>query len=164
MDPTKVQAVVDWPKAQDVSQLRSFMGLANYFRRFVHRFAQIAAPLTDLLNKKSLGEHWGEAQDGAFAQLKQALVSAPVLRVADPNKPFVLQTDASDFAVGGVLLQEFSGQLHPIAFHSRKLNSAERNYTVSEREMLGIVECVKSWSHYIGGSGATVHTDHKSAH
>ena len=64
--------------------------------------------------------------------------------------------------MGGVLLQEFSGQLHPIAFHSRKLSSAERNYTVSEREMLGIVECVKSWSHYIGGSGATVHTDHKS--
>ena len=162
MDPTKVQAVVDWPQPQDVSQLRSFMGLANYFRRFVDGFAQVAAPLTDLLNTKSLGEHWGEAQDGAFARLKQALVSAPVLRVADPNRPFVLQTDASDFAVGGVLLQEFSGQLHPIAFHSRKLTSAERNYTVSEREMLGVVECVKSWSHYVGGSGATVHTDHKS--
>lgn len=162
MDPTKVKAVVDWPKAQDVSQLRSFMGLANYFRRFVHKFAQIAAPLTDLLNKKVLEEHWGESQDAAFAKLKQALVSAPVLKVADPNRAFVVQSDASDFAVGGVLLQEFAGQLHPIAFYSRKLNSAERNYTVSEREMLGVVECVKSWSHYIGGSGATVHTDHKS--
>jgi hypothetical protein len=162
MEPTKVQAVVDWPQPLDVSQLRSFMGLANYFRKFVNGFAGIAAPLTDLLNKQKLQEHWGEAQAAAFAHLKQALVSAPVLKVADPNRPFVLQSDASDFAVGGVLLQEFAGQLHPIAFHSRKLTSAERNYTVSEREMLAIVECVKSWSHYIGGSGATVHTDHKS--
>jgi hypothetical protein len=74
----------------------------------------------------------------------------------------VLQSDCSDFALGGVLLQEFVGELHPIAFHSRKLNSAERNYSVHEREMLALVECVKTWSHYVGGTTTQVQTDHKS--
>lgn len=163
VDPTKVRSVVDWPKPEDVHQLRSFMGLANYFRRFIRQFSRIAGPLTDKLQVSgSLRGHWGAPQEAAFIQLKQALVAAPVLHVADPNRPFIIQSDCSGFALGGVLLQEFTGGLHPIAFHSRKLNSAERNYSVHEREMLAIVECVKSWSHYIGGTSTTVHTDHRS--
>jgi hypothetical protein len=161
-DPGKVKALQDWPVPQTVHELRSFMGLANYFRRFVRGFSRTAVPLTNLLNSKGKLVDWGPEQDIAFQQLKAALASAPVLRVADPRRPFLLNCDASDHAIGGVLLQEFAGALHPIAFHSRKLNSAERNYTVTEREMLSIVECVKEWSHYIAGTSTLVQTDHKS--
>jgi hypothetical protein len=164
VDPVKVQSVVNWPAPTDIQQLRSFLGMANYFRRFIHNFSSLALPLTDCLKgqeHKRQAITWGPQQETAFAAVKQALTSAPVLKVADPNRPFIIHADSSDFALGGTLLQEFCGALHPVAFHSRKLNPAERNYTVGERELLAIHDSVRLWSHYIAGTSTAVHTDHK---
>jgi hypothetical protein len=163
VDPRKVKSVMDWPQPTDLHQLRSFLGMANYFRRFIKGFSRIALPLTDLL-KGQPGKtiQWGPEQASAFQAIKDALTSAPVLKVADPNRPFVMHTDCSDYALGGTLLQEFMGEMHPVAFHSRKLNPAERNYSVHESELLAIHDCVRLWSHYIGGTSTIVQTDHRS--
>lgn len=102
----------------------------NYYRRFIKGYSGRAAPLTDLL-KKDRAWHWTEKCQAAFEDLKQAVMEEPVLRLPDHSKPFEVHTDASDFAIGGVLVQEG----HPIAYESRKLNDTERRYSVHEKEM-----------------------------
>ncbi|KAH9328294.1 hypothetical protein KI387_000402, partial [Taxus chinensis] len=138
--------------------VRQFMGLATYYRRFVQGFSKLATPLTDLL-KKGRKWRWMEKQQQAFELLKQKLTSQPVLALPDYGKPFEVQTDASDYAIGGVLMQEG----HPVAFESRKLNDRERNYPVHEKEMTAIVHCLRSWRHYLLGAPFVVKTDNISS-
>ncbi|KAL0422585.1 UNVERIFIED_CONTAM: Transposon Tf2-11 polyprotein [Sesamum latifolium] len=131
MDPKKVQAIEEWQPPSDVHDLRSFLGLANYYRRFVKGYSEIARPMTDLLKKTETWKWTPQCQE-SFDNLKRAMVTDPVLALPDMSKPFVVETDASDFALGGVLVQDG----HPVAFESRKLKDVERRYSVHEKELL----------------------------
>lgn len=150
MDPKKVQAIVDWQAPSSVKDLRSFLGLANYYQKFIAGYSKKAATLIDLL-KKDVKWVWSVLCEEAFQNLKEAIASEPVLRL--PN--FKLHTDASDKAVGGVLVQEG----HPVAFESRKLNNAEQRYSTHEKEMVAVVHYLQTWRVYLLGTRFVVHTD-----
>src|SRR6476469_3057543 len=155
-DPKKVSAVQDWPVPRNVHEIKSFIGLACYFKKFISHYSEVAVPLTNLTRKSHVWEWTGKCQD-AFEKLKLLLTEAPLLRTPDPTKLYRCVTDASDFGLGAVLLQEG----HPIAFESRKLNSAEQNYTTTEREMLAVVHALRVWQCYLEGVYFEVETDHK---
>lgn len=166
-DTSKIAAITAWPVPQDIHQLRSFLGMCSFYRRFIHRFAHVAAPLTDLTRdaycRPTVFRHaWTDSQQMAFEKLKQLLISAPVLKQADPDKPYVLTTDASDYAIGSVLQQEHDGQLHPIAYYSRKLSNAEAAGGPYSREMLAVVDSIRNFEHYIDGQHVTVQSDHEA--
>jgi hypothetical protein len=162
MDPRKVAAVVDWPPLTNQHDVRSFLGLAGYYRRFIEEFSLIAAPLTDLL-RDDVPFEWGHSQQRAMSQLKIAITSAPTLIVPDLNQPFIVHSDASGYAISGVLSQLRDGMEHPIAFLSRKMNAAERNYDVREQELLALVTCCREWRHYLEAAPhTTINTDHAS--
>ncbi|GJP46830.1 hypothetical protein CLOM_g6084, partial [Closterium sp. NIES-68] len=161
IDPKKIATIQDWKPPANLRELQSFFGFVNYVRRFIPNMAGVTSPLTDLLKKGKFYE-WGGEQQAAFDQLKLFLTTPPVLRIADPHRPFELITDASDLAVGAVLLQDFGKGLQPIAYESRKLNPAERNYPVHDKELLAIVHAFKVWRCYLTGADVTVRTDHKS--
>jgi hypothetical protein len=157
-DPAKVNALQNFPIPKDVTHLRSFLGTANFFRKFVRHYAEILLPLTGLL-RKDIPFVWTEDCQTSFEWLKHKLTTAPVLALPewDSGKPFHMICDASYDGVGGVLLQDG----RPIAFESRKLIPAERNYSPTELEMLAIVYCCQKWRVYIEGRDVHVHTDHK---
>ncbi|GJP38824.1 hypothetical protein CLOM_g23232 [Closterium sp. NIES-68] len=161
IDPKKIATIQDWKPPANLRELQSFLGFVNYVRQFIPNMAGVTSPLTDLLKKDKFYE-WGGEQQAAFDQLKLFLTTPPVLRIADPHRPFELITDASDLAVGAVLLQDFGEGLQPIAYESRKLNPAERNYPVHDKELLAIVHAFKVWRCYLTGADVTVRTDHKS--
>ncbi|KAH9657201.1 Endonuclease [Citrus sinensis] len=154
MENAKVKAILEWEPPSKVPELRSFLGLVNYYRRFIKGYSAKAAPLKNML-KKNRTWHWSEECQRAFEELKKAISEEPILALPDHTKPFKVQTDASDFAIGGVLMQEG----HPIAFESRKLNDTERRYTVQEKEMTTIIHCLRVWRHYLLGSHFTIMTD-----
>src|SRR5258708_4929797 len=122
MEPSKVDAVLKWPQPKNLHDIRSFLGLAGYYRRFVKDFSKIAAPLTDLLHKNTPFD-WTDKQESAFRQLKHAVSSAPVLIVPDPDKPYTVVTDASGFAIGAALCQDHGNGLQPCAYISRKMTT-----------------------------------------
>ena len=158
VDPAKVATVADWPVPEDLTQLRSFLGLTNYFRRFIQGYAARCKPLTEL-TRKSVPYAWSPECQEAFEALKQDLTSAPVLAAPDFTKAFEVVTDSCQWSLGGVLLQE----LRPLAYYSRKMIPAELNYTVSEQECLATVECMKVWRCYLEGlpmEQLTLVTDH----
>ena len=162
MNSDKVKAIVDWPQLKNVKDVRSFLGLAGYYRRFVKDFSKIAAPMTELL-KKEVAFKWTKTENDAFDALKNAITSAPVLINPDPMKPYVVTTDASGFATGAILQQDHGHGLQPIAFMSHKMNSAERNYPVHEQELLAIVQALREWRHYLHNEQKIdVITDHNS--
>ena len=164
MTPTeaKLKAVRDWGTPKTVKDVRSFLGFANYYRRFVKDFAAIADPLTSL-TRKEVTWQWGPYQRQAFEQLKEALCAAPVLKFPDPNLPYTVVTDASGTAAGGVLMQDQGTGLQPLAFLSRQLKPTERRYSAYERELAAVAYCLQSWRHYLEGcpGGVTVITDHQ---
>ena len=159
--PDKVRAVREWPRPEGVRDVRSFLGLAAYYRRFIRHFSQIAAPLTNL-TKDKIPFSWTETEDIAFRQLKQALTSAPVLHLPDFTKAFTITTDASLVSVGAVLEQDFGHGLQPVAYESKKLGPAEMRYSAYERELLGVVWALGKWRHYIEGRHCTIRSDHSS--
>jgi len=163
-DPLKTQVVHDWPQPRDRKDLRSFLGLANYFRRFVQGYSKMVLPLTDLL-REYVKWDWSPACQTAFDRVKVALTQAPVLATPDFTVPFEVICDASGDrhhgAIGAVLLQ--NGR--PVAYESRKLTPAEINYTTTEQEMLAVVHAVVTWRCYLegplnGGPRFTIVTDH----
>ena len=156
MDPAKVQAVVDWPQPRSARAVRGFLGLAGYYRKFVHGFGTIAAPLTTLLKKE--GFLWTEAAAQAFTALKSALTTAPVLALPDFALPFIVECDASTYGFGAVLLQ---GQ-HPVAFFSRPVAPRHQSLAAYERELIGLVLAIRHWRPYLWGRRFLVHTDHYS--
>ena len=139
MDQEKMQAIQEWKPPTNVSDLRSFLGLANYYRKFIEGYSKIASPLTELL-KKSKAYEWSEDCQHAFDELKKAMSKDPVLALPDISKPFEIQTDASNYALGGVFLQDG----HPVAYESRKLNDTERKYAAHEKELLAVVHCLRT--------------------
>ena len=158
----KVSRIVDSLAPKTKTQLRAFLGLAGYYRRFVPSYAMIAAPLTDLLRKGAPNKlEWGCAQDDAFSQLKAVLSSQPVLRLPDCNKQFIVRTDASDLGLGAMLLQEHEDGIFPVMYLSRKLNAAERNYAVIERECLATVWAISKLQMYLYGRSFILQTDHR---
>ena len=159
--PDKVRAIVEWPRPKDVHDVRSFLGLASYYRKFIRGFSEIARPLTDL-TRAAKEFDWKEPQQSAFIRLKMALATAPILLLPDFDRPFVITTDASDAAVGAILEQNQGRGLQPVAFASRKLNSTEMRYSAYERELLGIVWALGQWRHYIEQSPhkVVIQTDH----
>ena len=154
MDDSKVVVIQDWEESRTIHEVQSFLGLANYYRRFVEGYSKIAAPLTDLLKKSKVWK-WTERCQATFDEIKRRLVTAPVLRLPDFEKDFEVQTDASDFAIGGVLMQEG----HPIAYESHKLQDRGRRYLVHEKEMMAIVHCLRTWRHYLLDKPFVVKTD-----
>ncbi|GJP72440.1 hypothetical protein CLOP_g3172 [Closterium sp. NIES-67] len=161
IDPRKIKTIQEWKPPTNLKELKSFLGFVNYVRRFIPNMAGLSAPLTDRLKDHDCF-WWGEKQQAAFDQLKIALTSPPILRISDPNRPYEVVTDASDIAIGAVLLQDFGDGLQPVAYESRKLQGAEKNYTVHDTEMLAIVHAFKTWRCYLTGADVTVWTDHKS--
>ena len=159
VDPDKVKTVQDWPALSSVKDVQSFLGLVNYYRRFIPSYALVALPLSELI-KKDMPFVWGPSQRASFDFLKQALTTAPVLAIFNPDRPITVHTDASDFAIGAVLMQDE----RVIAYESRKLSSAERNYAVHEKEELAIVFALAKWRVYLHGTKDpfTIFTDHES--
>lgn len=160
-DPERVQCIVDFPIPTTVKQVRRFLGMAGWYQRYIFGYAATAAPMTDLL-KKSENFKWTPEAQVAFESLKTSLTTAPVLRHPDFSKPFNIQVDASMTGVGGVLFQIVDGVEYPIAFMSKKLNSAQRNYSVTELECLAAILCIKKFRCYIEGMEFTLITDHAS--
>ncbi|KAJ1584470.1 hypothetical protein NDA11_000716 [Ustilago hordei] len=166
MDPEKVRTVKEWPMPESIHDIQRFLGFANFYRRFIAHFAHIAKPLTALVKpierfkKFELPE---EAQQ-AFHKLIQAFTSAGVLQHFDYHLPTRLETDASDFAIAGVLKQEHEGRWHPVAFYSRKMSSAEKNYEIHDKELLAVVACLTQWRHMLAGllSQLVILTDHEA--
>ncbi len=141
--------------AKSVPALKSFLGLASYYRKFIKNFAKIATPLTNLLKKSAVTYEWEEACDESFETLKGILVKAPMLKLPDFDKKFEIHSDASDFAIGGVLVQERK----PVAFESKKLSETERRWPTHEKEMWAVIHCLKTWGHYIGSKDVVVWID-----
>jgi len=163
MDPGKVDAVVSWPTPTTVKEVQAFLGFANFYRRFIINYSDVAQPLT-WLTKKDQEYVWTDAAQKAFEELKTRFTTAPVLATHDPELPMVLETDASDFAVGACLSQKHDGKLQPVAYYSRKMTPAELNYDVHDKELLAIVVACKQWRSYLEGPKYPVQvwTDHKN--
>ena len=160
-DPALTEKVDNWPEPQSVRDVQQFLGLASYYRRFVKDFARIAKPL-HRLTEKSCPFHWTDECASAFRELRQRLVSAPVLAFPDFRQPFILDTDASDVGMGAVLSQVLDGQERVIAYASRTLSKPERRYCVTRRELLAVVTFVQHFRPYLLGSRFLLRTDHSS--
>lgn len=163
-DPRKIAPINDWPVPTSQKEVQQFLGLANYFRSYIPHFAQLAhhlTPLTGSASKKKI--KWTEPAQHSFDSLKYALTHTPVLALPDFTAPFILTTDASDFAIGMMLSQlDDSGSEHPIAFESHILTSNELNWPTHEKEAFSIVYACKKWRHYLESGPVTVYTDHKA--
>jgi hypothetical protein len=161
MAPKKVESITQWPTPKNKKQVQKFLGLANYYRRFIKGFAHIAKAL-----HKLTGNHpwtWEAEQRRAFAEVKDTITTAPVLQMPDEDKPFRLETDASAYAIGAVLSQQGEDNLwRPVEFFSRTMNPAERNYQIYDQEMLAVIEAIREWRQYLLGSNVPfeVWTDH----
>ena len=158
-DPKKVESIKQWPAPTNLKEMQSFLGLCNYYRRFIEGYSKIAAPMTDLTHK-DVPFLWTSQAMTAFEELKHRMISAPVLCIPNPDLPFTVTTDASDFAVGAVLMQDQGQGPQPVAFTSRKMNSHERNYAAHEKETLAIMHALGKWRVYLEGRHFTVFTDH----
>jgi hypothetical protein len=166
MDPEKAKAIVDWPRPTSRKEVQQLLGLWNFYRRFIHNFSAIVSPITDLL-KQVVTSNWGEAQEAAFLKITVLFLSGktPILRHYDPDRPALLETDASDFAIAGILSQKFEdGKVHPVRFVSRKLTLAELNYDVYDKEMLAVVFSLKKNRHYLLGAvhKTTIFSNHQN--
>jgi len=160
-NPDKVKEVQDMPTPSKKKDLRSFLGLAQYYRRFVLGFSQVASPLYELL-KLHASFDWQDCHQQAFSALKESLISSPVLAYPDVNKPFTLYTDASDVGVGAVLAQEQDGVEKVVQYLSRKLDATEKKYPPTEKECLAVVWAIEKCRTYLWGSHFTVVTDCKA--
>nr|CAB3502859.1 unnamed protein product [Digitaria exilis] len=157
VDPEKIQAVSGWQQPKNVSEVRSFLGLAGYYRRFIENFSKIAKPMTELLRKDTLFE-WTEKCEASFQELKSRLTTTPVLTLPDIRKDFVIYCDASRQGLGFVLMQ--GGKV--VAYASRQLRKHEQNYPTHDLELAAVVHALKIWRHYLIGNKCDIYTDHKS--
>nr|AAO19383.1 putative polyprotein [Oryza sativa Japonica Group]ABF98353.1 retrotransposon protein, putative, Ty3-gypsy subclass [Oryza sativa Japonica Group] len=157
VDPSNVESVTNWKQPKTVSEIRSFLGLAGYYRRFIENFSKIAKPMTRLL-QKDVKYKWSEECEQSFQELKDRLISAPILILPDPKKGFQVYCDASKFGLGCVLMQD--GKV--VAYASRQLRPHEKNYPTHDLELDAVVHALKIWRHYLFGTRTEVYTDHKS--
>ena len=157
MDRSKVEAVLNWKRPETITEIRSFLGLASYYRRFIQNFSRIALPLTKL-TRKTQPFVWDNSCERSFIELKQRLTTAPVLTIPDPQLTFVVYTDASGHGLGCVLMQQ--GRV--VAYASRHLKPHEQNYPTHDLELAAIVFALKIWRHYLYGVTVELYYDHKS--
>jgi len=156
-----IDKIMEMPRPKNKTQVRSFLGAVNYYRKFIPQGAELMAPLSDLTKKQSPNEVvWGADEEMAFLILKKALTKAPILKLPDLSRTFIIQTDASGVGLGCVLMQEYDGINHPVAYASRKLLERERNYSVEERECLAIMWGVEKFDRYLFGKEFVIETDH----
>ena len=148
MNSKKVQTILEWEAPKTVKGIRSFLGFANYYRRFIKDFACIVRPLT-ALTRKNVQFEWDEKCQAAFDKLKHLFISAPILQYADFTKEFIVETDSSDFAVGMVLSQYHNELLHPVAYYSRKLTETESRWKIHDKELYAIILAFKQWRQYL---------------
>lgn len=161
-DPAKINCVQHFPVPRNVSELRGFLGLCGYYRRYVKSFSKLAGPLTALLRKDVL-YNWGFEQQRAFEELKERLISPPILVRPDFSQRFILKTDYSETAIGAILAQlGADGQERVVAYASKSLTAAERNYSTTEGECLAVVWGVKHFRPYLFGTKFNLVTDHAS--
>jgi len=164
MEEDKVEGVLKWPTPQCVRDVRKFLGLANYYRRFVKDFAKVALPMNRLTRKD---EKWKleDEQQAAFEQLKTVFTTRPMLVTPELDKEFRVEADTSNFATGGVLSVKCNDDLwQPVAFISKALNETERNYEIHDKEMLGVIRCLEAWWHFLEGAKVKfeIWMDHKN--
>jgi hypothetical protein len=158
VDPTNIQVIRDWPAPTTLTELRSFLGLANFYHRFVLGFSHIAWALSQINRGGGKVKFvWGWSQQKVFDDLKQRLCSALVLSLPDLQHPFEIETDSFDYVVGIVLTQHS----HPVAYHSETLSDTFLKYLTYDKEMYYIVQVFRKWRHYILGKETVIHTDHK---
>ncbi|XP_068476613.1 uncharacterized protein [Phaseolus vulgaris] len=157
VDPEKIKAIQEWPTPQNVGDVRSFHGLASFYRHFVPNFSSLASPLNELV-KKDTKFCWGEKHEQAFQRLKAQLINASILALPNFAKTFELECDASGVGIGAVLLQ--GG--HPIAYFSEKLHGATLNYPIYDKELYALVRALKTWEHYLVSKEFVIHSDHES--
>lgn len=157
VDPSKIEAMSRWEAPKSVSEIRSFLGLAGYYRKFIEGFSKLALPLT-MLTRKGQAFIWDSKCEEGFQELKRRLTTAPILILPNPSKPFVVYCDASFLGLGGVLMQN----QQVVAYASRKLKVHERNYPTHDLELAAVVFVLKLWRHYLFGSRFEVFSDHKS--
>ena len=164
MDPAKLSAIATWPPPKSVKAVRALLGFCNFYRKFIPGFLNVVAPLT-ALTCKNFPWIWGTSQQAAFATLLSHFQNAPVLHLPDTQQPFVVMTDASLLASGGVLMQwDGNGDLHPCAYLSQTFSPAKRNYNIYDRELLAVIHALDHWCHYLQGTPypVTLLTDHKN--
>jgi len=157
VDTQKIEAVQNWPRPTSPTDIRSFLGLAGYYRRFVEGFSSIASPLTKL-TQKAVKFQWSEACEKSFQELKKRLITAPVLTLPEGTQGFVVYCDASRVGLGCVLMQ--NGKV--IAYASRQLKVHEKNYPTHDLELAAVIFALKLWRHYLYGVHVDIFTDHKS--
>jgi len=167
MDAEKTKAIREWPRPRTISDVRTFLGLAGFYRKFIPKFAHTALALYDLCNENPKDFFWHTRHDSAFRTLKEKLVSHPILALPEKeNRKFILQTDASGFALGGTLRQVQKTAQGPrekvIAYYSRKLHDAETRYPTYDRELLAIRDAIEHWRFYLHGAKFKAYTDHSS--
>jgi len=146
MSQEKVEAVLEWKSPSFLTEVQSFLGFANFYRRFIQDYSRVAHPLTELTKGNAKDWEWTPEAELAFKELKDRFTTAPILAHFDPQKPVIVETDASDFALRAILSQrDHENRLHPVAFHSRKFSPAEINYEIHDKELLAIVDSFKHW-------------------
>ena len=164
MDPIKLAGIQAWLIPSTVKQVRSFLGFGNFYQKFISHYSDIAKPLNDLTKKDNKFE-WTKECQMSFDTLKQRFTEEPVLLMPDHSKPFQIESDASKVATGAVLTQaDLNGDQHLVAFLSQTFTDTERRYEIYDQELLGIIQALKEWRHYIQGSGHTtvVLSNHKN--
>jgi len=152
MQKEKVERVLNWLAPQNIKEVQKFLGLANYYRRFIKDFARIAAPLHVLVRKEQKWKWEGE-QEKAFKRLKAVFTTEPVLAIPDIDREMRVEVDASDYAMGGVLSTKCeNGKWRLVAFISKSLNAIEQNYEIHNKEILAVIRCLEAWRHYLEGA------------
>jgi len=164
MQKEKVEGVLNWLAPRNVKEVQKFLGLANYYRRFIKNFARIVAPLHVLVRKEQKWK-WEKEQEEAFEELKTGFTTEPILAIPDIDREMRVEADASDYATGGVLSTKCEdGKWRLVAFISKSLNTTERNYEIHNKEMLAVIRCLEAWRHYLEGAKLEfeIWTDHKN--
>ena len=164
MDPSKVNAILDWPTPKNIKEVKSFLGFANFYRKFILHYSSLTTPLTSL-TRKGVKFSWSSQADEAFRALKLAFTSAPILQHFQPDLPLTIEADASDFALGCILSQPSpDGSLRPICFYSSKFTPTKLNYPIYDKELLAVVSAFQQWRVYVEGAvlAVSVYTDHKN--
>jgi hypothetical protein len=152
MAQDKVNAILKWPAPKNVKQVQSFLGFANFYQCFIFNYSDTVIPLT-CLTRKDTAWSWDSKANSTFQSLKQSFTSAPVLTHWSPDTPILVETDALDYALAGIISSLTpDGEIHPIAFHSRTFTDTECNYDTHDKELMAIFECFKVWHHYLEGS------------